>query len=93
MNARGLETKEIHDLWKNPLEGKFLKDVTPRTQRFPSMTFMVRISSRSKLKFSSPIIYLNNERREKKRTRQAGDTRPAHVKCSVDFVQYKQHLR
>lgn len=67
MNAKELKTKEIYDLWKNSLEGEFLKDMTPRKQIFPNMTFMLWISSSSELKSFSPILYLNSGTRGKKR--------------------------
>lgn len=67
MNAKELETKEIYDLWKNSLEGEFLKDMMPRKQIFPNMIFMLWISSSSELKSFSPILYLNSGRGEKKK--------------------------
>lgn len=67
MNAKELKTKEIYDLWKNSLEGEFLKDMTPRKQIFPNMIFMLWISSSSELKSFSPILYLNSGTRGKKK--------------------------
>lgn len=69
MNAKELETKEIYDLWENSLEGEFLKDMMPRKQIFPNMTFMLWISSSSELRPFSPILYLNSGTRGKKRER------------------------
>lgn len=65
MNAKELETKEIYHLWRNFREGKFLTDMTPRSQIFPNMTLMLYISSSFKLKLFSLIIYLNSWRRKK----------------------------
>lgn len=69
MNAMELETKEIHDLWKNSLE--FLKDMTPSTQIFPNMTFMLWINSSSKVSLFSCNLFQQQERR--KRTHWAGE--------------------
>lgn len=51
-----------------------MKAMTPRTQKFTNMTFVVWISSSSKLKSSTLVIYLNIERGKKIEHTEQGNT-------------------